>query len=243
MSSTPRPTLLLHAGTLQGRVHLRERETEGRRLRAFLGLCEETGTPAWVDACPAAPPAPPAVLVVPTLLEAPTAGEIDDAAAFVEAGGGLWLLSNHDPFHEHDDALARRFGLRFEKTFFHTPGAPTRLEGARLSSHPLLDDPAGGPPVRTIVTNTTCSLPAGTRRPVASLRASMRDRTADLPAAGRLFAAAIDPGPGAGGRVLATADSGFLGDPDSVVPGPGLIGEGDNRLFVSRALRWLARLF
>ena len=47
---------------------------------------------------------------------------------------------------------------------------------------------------------------------------------------------------GQAGRVLATADSGFIAEEGVPGSGPGLIGQGENREFVVGALRWLLGL-
>jgi hypothetical protein len=41
------------------------------------------------------------------------------------------------------------------------------------------------------------------------------------------------------GKVLAIADSGLFGNPDTMYPGPGLLDEGDNRQLLQNCLQWL----
>ena len=43
------------------------------------------------------------------------------------------------------------------------------------------------------------------------------------------------------GRVVTVADSGFIGDEGTNVPGPGLINHGDNARFIKNVVRWLGR--
>jgi hypothetical protein len=42
-----------------------------------------------------------------------------------------------------------------------------------------------------------------------------------------------------GGRVVVTADSGFIGSEGTTFPGTGLIAMGDNRRFIVNILLWL----
>lgn len=234
--------ILLDANTLQGQAHLEEPEVKGRRLNAFLGILAEIGATRWTPG-PLLDPAlrDAALLVVPTRIRPFAKEELDAVEAFVGAGGALWLLSNHHPYHEHDAPLARRFGVVLEPTFFHTPKSLTPIEGRFLAGHAILTGPAG--PVRSIVTNTTCSLAPSAAAPVAFLPEAMTDRLGGPPPGGRLFGAALDARAGSpdrsGGRVLLLADSGFLGDAGSTVPGTGLVEEGDNRVFIRNAVAWL----
>jgi hypothetical protein len=55
------------------------------------------------------------------------------------------------------------------------------------------------------------------------------------------FACALRPTEGRAGRVIVVGDSGFIGTAGTVMPGPGLIDEGDNLAFIQNALLWLGR--
>jgi hypothetical protein len=98
--------------------------------------------------------------------------------------------------------------------------------------------------VKTLVTNTTCSLQAGRGHAFARLPKTMRDKRTEAVPAGA-YAVALDGeadlGPGRTGRVLVVADSGFLGEKESAWPGPGQIEAGDNRAFIRNAAAWLAQ--
>ncbi len=237
--------VFLEKKTLQGRTHLEDAKPAGARLASFLeilhGLDGGSRT-VWTDVRSAGDLEGADVYVVPTLIEPLPPEAVEAVDGFVARGGGLFLLSNHDPYHQHDGALARRFGVTLEKTFFRTPGGTTPLRDGDLHAHPLL---AGGrDPVSVLVTNTTCSILSRIGRPLADLPRTMEDKSEGRSPEGRLFGLAVDgqqeAWKGRRGRMVAVADSGFLGDRESRKPGPGLIEEGDNRAFLRRAVRWLA---
>jgi hypothetical protein len=56
-----------------------------------------------------------------------------------------------------------------------------------------------------------------------------------------VFAVAVDEPQGGNGRVVITADSGFIGDDTTDYPGPGLIHQGDNLLFIRQVFQWLLK--
>jgi hypothetical protein len=80
--------------------------------------------------------------------------------------------------------------------------------------------------------------------PLARLPESMRDQLDGSTPDGRHFAAALQAARGLAadcrGRVVAVADSGFIGSDGTAYPGVGLVGRGDNMRFVLNALAWLA---
>jgi len=236
--------VLIEKRTLQAEAHLEHEDAQNLRLRAFLAILEKAaGTPPAFTVPPLSRESlqDVSVLVVPTLLEPYGGEEMEALEGFVSGGGGLWLLSNHHPFFELDGRVTERFGIATEGTFFRTPGSPTLIEEGQLRDHALLDGPGGK--VRAIVTNTTCSLRCENAEPLALLPPSMDDKHTGVRAAGA-FAYALDGMYGAWegrrGRLLVTADSGFIGNRESRYPGPGQIEEGDNRAFVENAVLWLA---
>ena len=73
----------------------------------------------------------------------------------------------------------------------------------------------------------------------------MRDLRNGYTPSDRLFAHALDAEADAGlvgkGRLVTMADSGFIGNEDTVVPGPALISYADNARFIQNVVRWLGR--
>ncbi|MHC4598455.1 MAG: hypothetical protein ACYS47_05575 [Planctomycetota bacterium] len=238
--------ILLERRSLQGEAHLEREEVRGERLTTFLASLEVAAgaPPRWSEGTLDAEPLAHAdVFIVPTKLTPYAEDERDVLDDFVRAGGGLWVLSNHDPFHESDGLLLERFGVRLEAAFLRTEGSTTAIGGEHLKPHAVLDGEGGK--VGTLVTNTTCSIRSEKGRIVALLPETMADKHTGDPPRGGLYAHALDGTAGddvGKGRVLTVADSGFLGDRTSRIPGPGQIEEGDNILFVRNAVNWLAGL-
>jgi len=246
-------SLIVDGQTLQGLAHLRgapDHDLEpGARLARFLELARgvglghrflEPGARFTRDVLDRA-----RVVAVPTREGAPYGGEeVDLLAAFVEGGGGLWVMSNHDPYHRESAPLIEPFGLALEGTFFHTKGGVTVLGPPLLDRHhPVLaGGGAEGRGVERLVTNTVDSIVPGPARVLARLPAGLNDRRPNpLPSEGRAFAAALDLD-GGGGRLLVTADSGMFGSAGTGYPGYGLVDRGHNEAFVENALRWLGRM-
>ncbi len=170
---------------------------------------------------------------------------------FVKGGGGLLLMSNHGDlpgsnavdWTRHDAVLAREFGVKLERTWFESanPGALSSFTGNELlRGHPIIEGGAGHRVASIVVNNCSSTIRAG--HALVALSASMRDLRGGRPAAARLFALALDKTDAVGGgRVIVLTDSGFIGDDDSELPGPGLIGQGDNLRFICNVVRWLGR--
>ena len=236
--------ILLERRSLQGEAHLEREGVRGERLTTFLASLEAvagTHAPRWSEGPVTEEALAGAdVFIVPTKLEPYTRAEGDAIEAFVARGSGLWILSNHRPFHEADGLLASRFGVVLESTFLRTVGATTVIRGENLRPHAVLESDGGK--VEALVTNTTCSIRSEKGTAVALLPETMRDKHTGVSPGGGLFAHALDgKGGGVGeGRVLTVADSGFLGDNKSRIPGPGQIEEGDNLLFIRNAVLWLS---
>jgi hypothetical protein len=239
-----------HRGTLLGG------SVKDRRLRTFLGLLEELATPDQ----PAFSEGPLCaeqlrryrVLIIATRRPAEqfTKEELTDIPRFVKDGGGLWLLSNHGDYvrglpdmRKQDSRLAGKFGMELERTCFETDCVYTRISGSSLYDHPIIAGQEGEPRISSLVTNNSCSISCGAGKPIAFLPHEMSDRgDQQLQPADRMWAHALDGdsfGEDFHGRVVTTADSGFIGDADTTCPGPGLIDRGDNATFVTRVVRWL----
>ena len=92
------------------------------------------------------------------------------------------------------------------------------------------------------MTNNCSRIVTGGRvHALVALSLEMRDLRNGYTPSDRLFAHALDAGLVGKGRLVTMADSGFIGNEDTVVPGPGLIGHGDNARFIKNVVRWLGR--
>lgn len=252
--------VLIDSRGLQAQVH----REDGRRLGVFAAALEQmagcsmtfsTGSPLTgkeLSDCD--------VLVVTTRYPAEQAYTQSESTAirdFVGDGGGLLLMSNHGDLPgsnphdmtQYDAIMARRFGVGLERTWFQNPsmGQLTIFSSSSLlAGHPILAGDPKEEAVQTIVTNNCSSIDAGGRgHALVALSPEMRDLRNGCTPTGRLFAHALDAEADAGlvgkGRVVTVADSGFIGNEDTVVPGPGLIGHGDNARFIKNVVRWLGR--
>ena len=252
--------VLIDSWGLQAQVHLED----GRRLGVFISALEQipgfsvgfsTDSPLACEELGDCD-----VLVITTRYPAEHAYTQPERAAvrdFVGGGGGLLLMSNHGDLPgsnphdmtQYDAIMAGDFGIRLECTWFQNPG-PGELSifdgDCLLVRHPILAGGQKEEAVQTIVTNNCCGIvDAGRGHALVTLTPDMRDmRTGDFPA-GRLFAHALDQERDAGsagkGRVVTVADSGFIGNEDTAVPGPGLIGHSDNARFIKNVILWLGR--
>lgn len=244
--------LLIDSLGLQARVHLRD----GRRLADLLaafaarpGVHVDFSPPA---ALAAEQLAGQHVLMLTT--RKPTEADYAEAeiaaiADFVRRGGGLLLMSNHGdipgrPYPDltaSDARLAARFGVEIENSFFAAPewGRTVDIRAESLNpDHPVLRGEPPEHPVRALVVHNCASLRSETGVPLVFLPAAMIDhrdgRTPDT----RCFAVALDRD-AAGGRVVVTADSGFIGSAGTTFPGAGLLNQGDNLRFLVHILQWL----
>jgi len=181
------------------------------------------------------------------------ADELVIIADFVYRGGGLWLLSNHgdvprlSPHNmtQNDAILARQFGIEIENTFFANPDPKSVSEMSGpdlLATHPIIQGAAGEAPIHSVVTNNCCSIVAANGVPLVHLTHRMVDHRRGWSFQDRCFAIAVENSlQSGGGRVVATADSGFIGAEGTTFPGIGLIAHGDNARFVLNVVRWLGR--
>jgi hypothetical protein len=243
--------VILDRKGLQASQHLRD------RLRLSVFLTELLAMDCWVAYSPLATFSRDDlhacdVLVITTRSTQKldyTPSEIRDICDFVRNGGGLLLMSNHADWpgvsetdHSRNDArLAREFGVTVERTYFRQPARQDRttLSGPALNiEHPIISGAPGERPIRSIVTNTCCSITSEGGTWVVALAPDMVDRHGGLSPAGRCFAHALHVDRG---RVVTIADSGFIGTDLTVRPGHGLIDHGDNRRFVINVIRWLGK--
>lgn len=187
------------------------------------------------------------VLLVATRVSPASDAERRCLRSFVERGGGLLLLTNHAdwPGHNeydhtrHDRSIAELFGLSIERAWFRTPGGVTRVSTSDFDrNHPILTAKGvDGRSVESVVFNNCSALTCTSARGIIRLPLSVVDERCGLSPEGLAFAVAMACGDG---RVVATADSGFIGSPSSLAPGPGLLDRGSNLLFVTNALLWAA---
>lgn len=168
---------------------------------------------------------------------------------FVQAGKGLLLMSNHSTstgnpnnITMYDLFLADVFGVALDQTFWIQMGSNTTLSGSQLNTaSPVI---TGGKGVKSIVINDCCSLTGPDEAVIiATINPDMVDRHDPSESnTGQPFALSLEGSESTGaGRVIITADSGFLGscgDPNPV-PGPGQYCYGDNAVFMTNVINWL----
>jgi hypothetical protein len=107
-----------------------------------------------------------------------------------------------------------------------------------IHDHPVLRGIAAANPVRSLVINNCSSIRPGAGVPLAFLPEAMLDHRDGRSPRTRCLAVALDRC-ASGGRVVVTADSGFIGSEGTTFPGTGLIARGDNRRFILNILLWL----
>ncbi len=140
---------------------------------------------------------------------------------------------------KHDALLASRFDVDVENSFFadaQVAGKVVTLSAFNLSAaHPILRGNERHLPVQTVCIINASSL-ISEQGELLALNNSMVDLRNGFSAAGRNFAVAREFGKG---RVVILADSGFIGGEGTSFPGPGLLAEGDNRIFIGNIISWL----
>ena len=187
------------------------------------------------------------VLLVATRVSPAFDAERRCVRSFVERGGGLLVLTNHADWPGHnkydhtryDRSIAELFGLSIERAWFRTPGGVTLTSASDFDrDHPILTskDPDGRS-VESVVFNNCSALTSTLGHGIIRLPLSVVDERSGLSPEGLAFAVAVSVGDG---RVVAVADSGFIGSPGTETPGPGLLDRGSNLLFVTNALLWAA---
>jgi hypothetical protein len=244
--------ILIDSLGLQARVHLRD----GRRLADLLAAL--AAAPGFRVAFSPSAPLTAGVLKGRDVLMLTTRkkadadyaeAEIASIQGFVQRGGGLLLMSNHGdipgrPYPDltaSDARLAGRFGIEIENAFFASTewGRAVEIREESLShDHPVLRGIAAANPVRSLVINNCSSIRPGAGVALAFLPETMLDHRDGRSPRSRCLAVALDQR-ASGGRVVVTADSGFIGSEGTTFPGTGLIAMGDNRRFIVNILLWL----
>ncbi len=244
--------ILIDRRGLQARAHLHD----GRRLADLL---DELAGLSGIHVA-FSPPGPLCadllngqdVLMITTRKKAEadlTETEIEAIVGFVRHGGGLLLMSNHGdipgrPYPDltaSDARLARRFGVEIENSFFAAPEWGQRVEIREedlAQDHTVIRGMGASNRVLSLVINNCASILPREGVPLALLPEKMIDYRDGRSTESRCFAVALDYAT-PGGRVVVTADSGFVGSEGTVFPGSGLISRGDNRWFVINILLWL----
>ena len=246
--------LLIDRNGLQAYHHLKDKHRLGTIITAFMAakhhvVFSPSGlTIEALDWCD--------VLVGTTSKTPYSQSEIEAICQFVNHGGGLLILSNHGDCpgrnsydaRVNDSALAREFGITIEQTFFahELDGQFTTLSGDTLKhAHPIISGGARGKPIRSLATNTCCSIVAPEGDWIARLPNTMEDKRDGSSPQDRFFAHALDSSlesePECKGRIVIVADSGLVGTEGTMYPGLGLIGLGDNLQFLWNVILWLGR--
>jgi len=172
-------------------------------------------------------------LVLTTRLWSYLPEELDDIVEYCRRGGCILMMSNHAPHHLRDSVLADRFGFSFSEMIYpwHCGAfGVTNLNGESPANHPITAGLGKG------ITFNNCSI-------IRIHDPRMMTVLAELPGEpppNNAFAIAIDRQFGEeSGRIVATADSGFIGTKCTAWPGPGQLEEGDNRQFIKNIFSWL----
>lgn len=183
--------------------------------------------------------------------------ETQNIKSFIESGGGLLLMSNHADWpskrlkdtRKNDAKLVDDidFPITFERTFFRNKQdkRKTTITSKQFNqSHPIITGGSSGESIKSIVTNTSCSIDAKAGDTIISIPNGMVDKRANLPSTSKSFAHVIDNVYREkninSGRVVAIADSGFIGSDGTYYPGPGLVGWADNLRFILNSILWLS---
>ena len=243
---TPMKILFDNSG-LQVAVHLgqhpnpRAKAASGKRLVTFFSIIENLGCKIAFTERKVSPITGDmlidcSVLVITTRmprLPRRSKVELEEIQRFVQRGGSLLVMSNHPwPKMQNpipDLYIASLFDVTLNGPIYPShvrQGGLTEIRNGDLHMHPITDG-LNGP----IVFNDGCRISANAGDILATLPGEE--------SAPNVFAVAIDTPQKGKGRVVVTADSGFIGDDDTNFPGPGLIGRGNNRRFVRQVFEWL----
>ena len=159
--------------------------------------------------------------------------ELEDIKDFVKDGGNLLLMSNHPPFSEFDNPLSEVFGFSFQ-----SPTYPwhrgfyglTNIISPSKNTHEIMRGLQSG-----VFINNSCRIELESKSGIDILATFP-----DEPEPSNIFAIAIDKPYGVeSGRIVAVADSGFIGEDSTKNPGPGQMGKGNNKKFISNIFSWL----
>jgi len=159
--------------------------------------------------------------------------ELEAIRKFVEGGSSLLIMSNHPPYDERDDKLARILGFSFRSPIYPWHGGHygvTTIRENNLGDHPIVESVAKG-----ITFNNSCRIALKGAENAIILASLPEESTPE-----NIFALAIDrPYGSKSGRIVAIADSGFIGGVDTKVPGPGQFEKADNPAFLRNIISWL----
>lgn len=204
------------------------------------------------------------VLVLTTRMQQPySTSELSAITNFVSNGGGLWCMANHagfnlgminDNFLRYVSAVSSTYWSAYEATAYQSKisgSTPVNLSGTNLAAHPTIVGQAGWPlaigsssvSVSQVVTRSFCGVYANAfSDPVCNLENLnvINAQNGDSVTQGVGWAIAMKNSSLTNkGRVVVGADSGWLGDTDSRIPGPGEFQNGDNAQYALNTLSWL----
>jgi hypothetical protein len=180
--------------------------------------------------------------------------ELHSIINFVKEGGGLLLMSNHGDIYGRpypdltasDARLAQRFEIEIKNTFYASRewGQPVEISDQYMSrEHPIFQGVAQANPVHHLIVNNCCSIMRGTGIPLVHLPTAMHDYRQHENPLSQCFAIARDSVENViRGRIVVTADSGFIGSPRNRFPGKGLLDRGDNLQFIINTILWLGKI-
>jgi hypothetical protein len=177
-------------------------------------------------------------------------GEILAITEFVNAGGGLLLISNHGPTPTsntddtvNDKVLAQAFNVVIQAAHFQVPGATLMSMtlayslNATLSAGVLFQ-------VTEIATHNSCASAAARARvhvnrqgPSTAVDKNTGPGGTNLPPAHQHHAITFGFGKG---RVIVAGNSGIAGDDGCTDPSPGVIAYANNLLFLINCFKVLA---
>ena len=184
--------------------------------------------------------------------------EIKNIYNYVQEVGSLLLMSNHGDWpdkglcdtRKFDAELTSKFDVDIENTIFKNPLPRVRTTLTRKvfnNDHPIIKGFDNNPVYSIVINNCSSisSIKKNTGTPIVSLSHEMEDKKNGVSYRNRYFAVSLDENselyPKIKGRVVIISDSGFIGTRCTNNPGPGLIEEGDNSIFIKNTLLWLLR--
>jgi len=243
--------ICIDSASLQTSVHLQDHNRLNRFIALFnhfdasIEFCDlDKAEKDWMDAV---------LLVIPTRISESTSEQtLGCIEQYVSRGGGLFLLSNHSKvptrpmmgdFTHDDKKIAALFDIELLDVCMHAGGGKlTHISHGGESCHKILQDSSGHRVVESIcVNNGSAIAPTSKGCGVLWWPGDVVDvGPYNLSSENKAFCWANDNR--GGGRVLVMGDSGFMADPESHHPGPGLIDHADNELFLKQCVAWLLNI-
>ena len=166
--------------------------------------------------------------------------ELDAIESFVKRGGGLLLMSNHNPYPFYDVPLAARFGVTLHNVAISNEQGWVNITGDLLNTSAFGETYLFG--VNAIAAHDGCAFSAPPSPEIAVFR-PIASFSSDCTSAGQpvppdwYFAAHLIYG---NGQVVFVANSGTCGDyGGNPEPACGAIAWGSNLMFVLNCLRLL----